>query len=598
MRPAACRRPSRPSEPDAVTPQSGSAAGDASISRIAPRTAAPSPCAIAVGRRHQRQDRRRALDRPPAPVHRLQERLLTAAAAAQHRPQRPGELLDREPDVEREQVVLDRLVLAQPPEVLGAVVPDLHPLLAIDHGDPDAERGEDRLEEVVDPVEVAGPVAQLVVDRLELLVGRLELLVHRLELLVGRLELLVGGLELLVGRLQLLVGGLELVDRRLQLLVGELEVAPVGLELPPHGGVAADVLEHDADAVRRAAVRQQRRHRHLEHALVALARREPLLAERHAAALAHRLVDRPAQLARLLRELELVQRAPDLLGPDAEQRARRQVGERQRAAARHDELRVRPDLERRVAAGAVDLHGGSGSGVPVRHAGDARLERRAAVELAEDPPLEVDRREDVAVRDHHLRLAEHQQAVVAQREVEVTQHATLRLGREVHERVAADQQVQPRDRRVGDEVVAAEDHRPAQVLAERESLIGALEVLRAQLLRDRLGLLLGVQPEPRGRQRRPRRRRWRRSSRGRGRRPGPAPPPARPRSCTPPARSRSPRTRRGSRRPASLPASSSGITSSWRCCHAGGSRKNSVTLMSSVSKSCSYSSGWTSRWSR
>ena len=46
---------------------------------------------------------------------------------------------------------------------------------------------------------------------------------------------------------------------------------------------------------------------------------------------------------------------------------------------------------------------------------------------------------------------------------------SLGLGVEVHQRVAADEQVEPGDRRVLDEVVAAEDHRAAQVLAERRS---------------------------------------------------------------------------------------------------------------------------------
>ena len=60
---------------------------------------------------------------------------------------------------------------------------------------------------------------------------------------------------------------------------------------------------------------------------------------------------------------------------------------------------------------------------------------------------------------------------VAQREVEVAQDVRLRLRIEVHQRVAADEQVQPRDRRVLDEVVAAEDQRSPQVGAERVALV-------------------------------------------------------------------------------------------------------------------------------
>ena len=60
-------------------------------------------------------------------------------------------------------------------------------------------------------------------------------------------------------------------------------------------------------------------------------------------------------------------------------------------------------------------------------------------------------------------------------EVESAQDLRLRLGGEVHERVAADEQVDPRDRCVLDEVVAAEDHAAAQVLAEHVALVGPLE---------------------------------------------------------------------------------------------------------------------------
>ena len=157
---------------------------------------------------------------------------LPSRVAGQGVADRPAQLLDRQPDVEREQVLAGHLVGAQAPQVLGLLVPDLD-RAARGRARRRRRRGceQDRLEEGVDPVELVAALAQLVVDGLELLVGRLELLVHRLELLVGRLELLVGGLELLVGRLQLLVGGLELLVRRLQLLVGGLELALGALEL-------------------------------------------------------------------------------------------------------------------------------------------------------------------------------------------------------------------------------------------------------------------------------------------------------------------------------------------------------------------------------
>src|SRR4051794_20628371 len=93
------------------------------------------------------------------------------------------------------------------------------------------------------------------------------------------------------------------------------------------------------------------------------------------------------------------------------------------------------------------------------------------------------------MRDEHLGLAEEQVAPRVQREVEAPQDARLRLRIEVHERVAARQEVDPRDRRVLGEVVAPEDHRPAQVLAERVALVALLEVALEERGRDRLDLL-------------------------------------------------------------------------------------------------------------
>ena len=114
--------------------------------------------------------------------------------------------------------------------------------------------------------------------------------------------------------------------------------------------------------------------------------------------------------------------------------------------------------------------------------------------LAEDPPLEVDRDEQVPVGHHHLGLAEHQDAAVAQREVEVAEDVRLRLRVEVHQRVAAHEHVEPRDRRVVDEVVAAEDQRAPQVGPERVPLAVALEVSLAQLRGHVLELTGRVRP--------------------------------------------------------------------------------------------------------
>ena len=82
--------------------------------------------------------------------------------------------------------------------------------------------------------------------------------------------------------------------------------------------------------------------------------------------------------------------------------------------------------------------------------------------------LQVHRHEQIGVRQQDLGLPEEQEAVRDQAEVQPREHAALRLGVQVHEHVAADQQIDPRDRGRLHEVVPAEDHRAAQSGAERE----------------------------------------------------------------------------------------------------------------------------------
>jgi hypothetical protein len=65
------------------------------------------------------------------------------------------------------------------------------------------------------------------------------------------------------------------------------------------------------------------------------------------------------------------------------------------------------------------------------------------------------------------------------------QDAALRFGVEVHQGVTADDQVDARDRRILDEVVAAEDDRAPQLLVEREPTAFVGEVLAEQRPRDR-----------------------------------------------------------------------------------------------------------------
>ena len=98
--------------------------------------------------------------------------------------------------------------------------------------------------------------------------------------------------------------------------------------------------------------------------------------------------------------------------------------------------------------------------------------------------------------EQHLGAAEEQIARIAalavQREVKAREDARLRLGVEVHERVAADEEIEPRDRRVLHQVVAAEDHRAAQIRPEDEASRRALEIALDERGLHAFELLLAV----------------------------------------------------------------------------------------------------------
>jgi hypothetical protein len=68
----------------------------------------------------------------------------------------------------------------------------------------------------------------------------------------------------------------------------------------------------------------------------------------------------------------------------------------------------------------------------------------------------------------------------------------LHIGVEVHERVATQQQIDTRDRRILQQVVAAEDHRPASIRIERISGRCPFEVLVERGRLQTLGLPTGV----------------------------------------------------------------------------------------------------------
>lgn len=77
--------------------------------------------------------------------------------------------------------------------------------------------------------------------------------------------------------------------------------------------------------------------------------------------------------------------------------------------------------------------------------------------LAEDPMLEA-QGETIAVAQQHLGVAEKLGSLRWRCKMQAAQRITLHLCFHLHQGVAAQQQVHPRDRRVPDQVVATEDH--------------------------------------------------------------------------------------------------------------------------------------------
>ena len=82
-------------------------------------------------------------------------------------------------------------------------------------------------------------------------------------------------------------------------------------------------------------------------------------------------------------------------------------------------------------------------------------------DLAEDPLLQVHRNEERVTPQQHLGFAQEEIALFAEGVVQARQDPGLRLRLEVHQGIAADQQVDARDRRILDQVVAPEDDRAA-----------------------------------------------------------------------------------------------------------------------------------------
>ena len=193
-----------------------------------------------------------------------------------------------------------------------------------------------------------------------------------------------------------------------------------------------------------------------------------------------------AQFDRPVGHLQIAQQPADVAGREAEHGFGLLVDHRDGVVAGHHDLGDRAGAESQVA------HGGQAGQIAVAVVHAPRPGRSAPAPswdpaaLRKTAVLEVQRGEPVAVAQQHLGVPEEQHALRRQRKMQAAQHISLRLGVEVHQGVAAHQQVDPRDRRVLDQVVAAEDHRPAQVLVKYVAAVDLLEVPRQQVRRHRL----------------------------------------------------------------------------------------------------------------
>ena len=90
--------------------------------------------------------------------------------------------------------------------------------------------------------------------------------------------------------------------------------------------------------------------------------------------------------------------------------------------------------------------------------------------------------------DEHLGPAQKEVTGAFKGKMQPVHDPALGLGVEIHQGVAADQQVQPGYGCVLDEVMAAKDHRLAQVGAENSAAVGVSEVPLQELLWDSLEL--------------------------------------------------------------------------------------------------------------
>ena len=203
-----------------------------------------------------------------------------------------------------------------------------------------------------------------------------------------------------------------------------------------------------------------------------------------------RLLDVAAQLERSVGDLEIVEGAPDVVRGHPEQLLGLPVGQGQHTVRGDHDLGHRSGQQCLVAQHVQPAGSATDRGDP------SSLSRVAACGSSCDALRNIRRFRSTGANSvpwlSSISAFPRNSIPAGASEVEAGEDAGLGLGVEVHQGVAAHEQVDPRDRGVLHEVVAPEDHRPAQVLAEDVPAARVVEVPLEQLGRDAAHLALGV----------------------------------------------------------------------------------------------------------
>ncbi len=370
------------------------------------------------------------------------------------------------------------------------------PSVGPQHDDRDARPLQGVLKVVVEVRQLRVPVLELLVDGRQLLVGRLELLLRGLELLVGRLELLVRRKDLLVGALELLVRRFLLLDDRLQVVLGGrqllLELHDVlvidGASAPgllfrgrrPRGPAPrVGLFEEHQEVPAAASLRLQRDDFEVHLAEVAVlpdvesfladgppapSRLEDRAAELDEQALAGHLEDVEARGAGRGFEVRarLSPKLNDLEGV-VDQRSGRRV------TAENQTVRLLLEVDRREPLRRRRRRGAFLGRPPLTEVEDLAGRARP---FREDAMVAVHRHEEISETRDRLGVSEHENALRTQGVMEDRHDPLLQEGLQIDQQVAAADEIQVREGRIGRDVLAREDADVANALGDLPAPVG------------------------------------------------------------------------------------------------------------------------------